>query len=351
MTEPRLDPSPSPYPFRSPAILVIEDEPGVRSLLVDYLKNLGYRSRAAADGVEGLASVRAEMPDLILCDCMMPNMDGMAVLEQLKADPKTRLVPIVMLTGNADLKTKVRALARGVDGFLTKPPEPVEMEVLLKNLLRTKAFTDELVNAETVLFSLAEGVEAKDPYTGSHCKRLSAHSVMLGEALKASAEDLVVLRRAGVLHDLGKIGIPDRILLKPGPLTPEEWVIMKEHPAKGERICKPMRSMGPVLPIIRHHHEHWNGNGYPDGLKGEAIPFTARVFQVLDAHDALRTRRPYKPPFSKEETFRILEKETGEGKWDPRVMEAFLKMMSGPVPHEETYQEDFAKATRGGGGS
>ena len=213
----------------------------------------------------------------------------------------------------------------------------MELKARLQNLLRMKAYTDELERAETVLFALAESVEAKDPYTGRHCQRLSTYSVMIGESLKLPPEELRALHCAGVLHDLGKIGIPDHILLKPGPLTPEEWIIMREHPVIGERLCKPMKSMRLVLPIIRHHHEHWNGKGYPDGLAGEAIPLTARILQVVDAFDALCTRRPYKPAFRKEEVFATLKKETEQGLWDPQMIERLIGILSRPVPLEETY--------------
>ncbi len=276
-------------------------------------------------------------PDLILCDVKMPRLDGMGVVQQLKGNPETRLIPIVMLTSLTDLETKVRALQLGADDLLTKPPQAVELKARLQNLLRMKAYTDELERAETVLFALAESVEAKDPYTGRHCQRLSTYSVMIGESLHLPPEELRALHCAGVLHDLGKIGIPDHILLKPGPLTPEEWVIMREHPVIGERLCKPMKSMRLVLPIIRHHHEHWNGKGYPDGLSGEAIPLTARVLQVVDAYDALCTRRPYKAAFRKEEVFLTLRKETDQGLWDPQMIERLIDIMSRPVPLEETY--------------
>ena len=322
-------------------ILVIEDTEPIRNLLVEQLKGRGYDAVGAPDGEAGMEAVSARLPDLVLTDCLMPRLDGLGVLKRLKSDPRTRLIPVVMLTTLKDTETKTKALECGADGFLVKPPDPIILDAQIRNLLKLKAYTDELEHAETVLFSLAEGVEAKDPYTGSHCKRLSAWSALLGEAMGLGPEEVTALRRGGVLHDLGKVGIPDAVLLKPGSLSEVEWIVMREHPLIGERICRPMRSMRLVLPIIRHHHERWDGKGYPDGLKGEEIPKLARIFQVVDAYDALRARRPYKEPFGKEESFRILRREAAEGKWDPAVLEAFLGMMAGTVPLEESYEADF----------
>lgn len=329
-----LPPDPKPA-----TILIVDDEPMTRDILAHHAGQFGYCVRTATDGQEGLDAVLLEPPDLILCDVKMPRIDGMELVRRLKSHPDTRLIPIVMLTSLTDVETRVKALECGADDLLTKPPQRVELQARLRNLLRAKTFTDELERAETVLFTLAESVEAKDPYTGRHCQRLSAHSVMLGKALGMTPDELRALSCAGILHDLGKIGIPDHILLKPSPLTEDEWLVMRQHPIIGERICKPMKSMRLVLPIIRHHHERWDGKGYPDGLAGEAIPMTARILQVVDAWDALLTRRPYKPPLGKTEAFRILREETDQGKWDPRVMDQLLAMMSGTVPLEETYAD------------
>ena len=191
-------------------------------------------------------------------------------------------------------------------------------------------------NAETVLFSLALGVEAKDPYTEGHCERLSAFSFQVGAAMGLSAEELTALRRGGILHDIGKIGTPDAILLKPGKLTPDEWMIMREHPLIGERICKPLKSLKLVLPIIRHHHEKLDGSGYPDGLKGEKIPITARILQVVDIYDALTTKRPYKPAFPQEQVFQIMRGEAAKGWWDPRILETFVELTQMGMLHTPT---------------
>jgi putative two-component system response regulator len=190
-----------------------------------------------------------------------------------------------------------------------------------------KDFTDELEHAEDVLCTLGRSVEARDPYTEGHCERLSAHASELGSHLGMEEESLIALRRGGYLHDLGKIRVPDEILKKGANLTPEEWKVMKQHPATGEAICKPLKSLRLVLPIIRHHHEHWNGSGYPDGLRGDQIPLLARILQVVDVYDALRTARPYKPAMSHEDSAETMVREARAGLWDSELVKEFFSML------------------------
>jgi len=195
--------------------------------------------------------------------------------------------------------------------------------------MRLKHFTDELDNAETVLFSLALSIEAKDPYTEGHCDRLSKYSVALGEKLGLPQDLRVALRRGGLVHDIGKLAVPESILLKPGPLTPEERKIMEKHTIDGERICAPLRSFRHVLPIIRHHHEKWDGSGYPDGLKGEKIPLTARILQVTDIYDALTTDRPYRKALPLEKALAIMREEVKRGWWDASLMNELEALVIG----------------------
>jgi putative two-component system response regulator len=200
------------------------------------------------------------------------------------------------------------------------------------SLLRLKQFTDELDNAETVLFSLALSIEAKDPYTEGHCDRLSKYSVALGEKLGLPQDLRVALRRGGLVHDIGKLSVPEHILLKPGPLTPEERKIMEQHTITGERICAPLRSFRHVLPIIRHHHEKQDGSGYPDGLKGAQVPLTARILQVTDIYDALTTDRPYRKALPVEKAFAILREEVKRGWWDASILDEFEVVAHGYEP-------------------
>jgi putative two-component system response regulator len=248
------------------------------------------------------------------------------VCRAVKSDPATCLTPVVLVTGLSNVEDRIQGIDSGADDFLNKPVRKEELLARVRSLLKLKHFTDELENAETVLFSLALSIEGKDPYTHGHCERLSQYSVALAERVALSETDRVALRRAGVVHDIGKVAVPEQILLKPGPLTPEERAIMEQHPVIGERICSPLRSFREVLPIIRHHHEKMDGSGYPDGLKGEQIPVTARVMTIVDIFDSLTTDRPYRASLSPEEAFRIMHEEAQRGWWDANLFEEFRRL-------------------------
>jgi len=258
-----------------------------------------------------------------LLDVIMPRRTGFDVCRAIRSKPETRLIPVVLVTSSTDTSDHIQGIECGADDFLNKPVNKAELLARVRSLLRLKQFTDELESAETVLFSLALSIEAKDPYTEGHCDRLSKYSVALAEHLGLAEELGVALRRAGIVHDIGKLAVPEHILLKPGPLTPEEWKVMKQHPVVGERICAPMKSFRRVLPIIRHHHEKLDGSGYPDGLKGEEIPLTARILQTVDIYDALTTDRPYRKALSPKETFEVMQKEVKRGWWDGSLVEEF----------------------------
>jgi putative two-component system response regulator len=313
-------------------ILVVDDDALHRQFLKDHLTDEGYMVSTAADGQEALDKVAADAPDLILLDVMMPTVDGYEVCRRLKSDERTILIPIVMITALKATNERIKGIEAGADDFLSKPFNRLELLTRVRSLLRLKRHTDELESAETVLFTLALSVEAKDPYTTGHCERLATYSVALGKRLGLPPDHLKALRRGGILHDLGKIAIPDHILLKPGALNESERAMMRKHPVVGERICSPLKSLHLVLPIIRHHHERWNGTGYPDGLAGEAIPLTARILQVVDVYDAFTTERPYKPAYSREQAFAIMREETAKGWWDPRIVEAFIALLTEEPP-------------------
>jgi putative two-component system response regulator len=309
-------------------ILVVDDIPLNRQFLKDELEDEGYLVSTAEDGEQALAIVADNPPDLILLDVMMPKLDGFEVCRRLKSDERTILIPVVMVTALTATQERIKGIEVGADDFLSKPHNRLELLTRVRSLLKLKRHTDELENAETVLFTLALSVEAKDPYTNDHCERLSRCTVALGRKLGLPPEQLKALHRGGVLHDLGKIGVPDSILLKPGPLTDVERAVVREHPAIGEKICAPLKSLRLVLPIIRHHHERWDGTGYPDGLAGEAIPLTARILQSADIYDALSTARPYKPAYSREQACAIMREEAAKGWWDPNAVEALITLVS-----------------------
>jgi putative two-component system response regulator len=308
-------------------ILIADDEETNREILTEMLAPEGHRLLCAKDGNQALDVIHGNPIDLALLDVMMPGKTGFEVCRTVKSDPDTRFLPVVLVTGLSRPEERIEGITCGADDFLNKPVNYQELLARTRSLLRLKEFTNELENAETVLFSLALSIEAKDPYTKGHCDRLSEYSVAMGERLGLPHEQCVALRRAGVVHDIGKIGVPEHILLKKGPLTDEEWVIMKQHPAAGERICSPLRSFRLVLPIIRHHHEKLNGTGYPDGLKGDQIPYTARILQVTDVYDALTTDRPYRAALSREDALLIMRAEVARGWWEGALvdeLEAYL---------------------------
>ena len=248
--------------------------------------------------------------------------------QRIKGNPKTRLTPVVLVTGLSATQDRVRGIEVSADDFLSKPVDRSELLARVRSLLSLKAYTDELERAEAVLFALAQSIEAKDPYTEGHCERLSDYSARLGEHIGLTPEQITALRRAGIVHDVGKVAVPDAILLKPSRLTEEERKIMQEHPVIGERICAPLKSFRLVLPIIRHHHEKYDGSGYPDGLKGERIPLTARVLQIVDVYDALTTERPYKRALLDVDAIRTMDEEVSKGWWDPRVFAEFRSMIT-----------------------
>lgn len=312
---------------RAPRILVVDDKLDTLLLLRELLSSRGYEIITATEAEEAKQMVHTERPELVLLDVVMPGKSGYELCRELKEDPITRLIPVVMITGLSDRDDRVRGIEAGADDFLSKPLYPEELFARVKSLLKLKEFTDELENAEAVLVALALGIESRDPYTGNHCERLAKYAADLGHHIGLDGDSITALKRGGYLHDLGKVSIPDDILKKGTRLTAEEWRVMKQHPVIGEAICRPLKSFRDVLPIIRHHHEHWDGSGYPDHLMGYDVPLLARVLQVVDVYDALRTTRPYKPALSHDEATRTMLDEANRGLWDPNLVPEFFAML------------------------
>ena len=313
---------------RAAQILVIDDNPDTRSLMRELLETRGYEVRAVPDAALAEAEIHRQLPDLILSDVIMPGKSGYELCRELKGDPATRLIPFVLITGLSDREDKLQGIEAGADDFLNKPIFSEELFARVKSLLKLKEFTDELETADSVLCTLGLSVESRDPYTEGHCERLARNASSLGLHLGLDEESIVALRRGGYLHDLGKIAVPDEILKKGAHLTPDEWVIMKQHPVTGENICRPLRSLRPVLPIIRNHHEHSDGSGYPDGLRKAEIPLLPRILQVVDVYDALRTARPYKPALSHEQAALTMRQEAQSGLWDEELVAEFFTMLA-----------------------
>ncbi len=334
--------------------MVVDDDERVRKLLEAFLIPMGYQVISAANGEEALKKIAEEYPDLVLLDVMMPGMDGFEVLKELKSNEKTRLIPVVMVTALDDLSARVKALELGADDFLTKPVEVTELRARVKSLLKVKAYHDYMINYQKELekeverrtrqlrkafqrikvasletiHRLSRAAEYRDEETGAHIQRMSYYASAVARKLGLSENTVETILYASPMHDIGKIGIPDHILLKPGKLNPEEWEIMKQHTVIGGKILEGSTSgfikLAEVIALT--HHEKWDGTGYPKGLKGREIPLAGRITAIADVFDALTSSRPYrKKPFSPSEAFKMIEEAKGTH-FDPRVVEAFLSL-------------------------
>ena len=311
---------------QAPTILIVDDIDLNRRLLKAMLKTAPYRILEAKRPSAALALLDREKVDLVVVDLVMPDMSGPDFCRLLKNDRKTQLIPILMTTSVQGVENEVAGIESGADEFLIKPLQPTVVRTRIRAMLRNKALIDSLDEAETILFALAQSVEHRDKYTGLHCERLATYSIVLGQALGLARQDQLALYRGGYLHDIGKISIPDLILFKRGLLTDEEWQTMRLHTIRGEEICRPMKTLAPVLPIIRSHHERWDGSGYPDGAAGEDIPLLARILQVADIYDALTTARPYKPAFTHQHAIEIMLEEARRGWRDPELVPLFAEV-------------------------
>jgi putative two-component system response regulator len=315
-------------PELAPQVLVVDDSERIRILLKGVLETDGYQVKTAGNGDEALSMIAESPPDCILCDVMMPpGINGYEICRRLKNNEHTRLLPIIMITGLNDFEHKIQAIEAGANDFLTKPFNNVEILARVRSLIRFKRLNDELENASNVVFALARAIEAKDHYTEGHGERVSILAASLAEYIELDARSIDAVRKGGVLHDCGKIGCPDAILNKPGPLTPDEFKIILQHPEHGWEICRHLKSLQHVLPCIRWHHEKLDGTGYPDGLVGKDIPTTVRIMSITDVYDALSTARSYKPAFPSETCFRILLEEANRSWWDKDLVKAFVEMM------------------------
>lgn len=325
-----------------PTLMIVDEIDLNRRLLRAMLKAAPYRILEAKRPSEALAILEREKVDLVIVDQVMPEMSGTEFCQLIKNDRRTQLTPLLMTTSVQGMENEVAGFESGADEFLVKPLRPALVRTRIRSMLRNKALVDSLEEAEGILFALAQAVEHRDRYTGLHCERLAAYAIALAQALGLPRREQLALYRGGYLHDIGKIVIPDAILFKRGLLTEQEWQVMRQHTIRGEEICRPMKTLAPVLPIIRSHHERWDGTGYPDGMRGEDIPLLARILQVADIYDALTTARPYKPAFSHQHAIELMLEESRRGWRDPELVSLFAE-----VTHQGADSDHLWNASEG----
>jgi cyclic di-GMP phosphodiesterase len=312
---------------RRPLILVVDDDAANLELLTRMLTRADYRVETASDGEEGLAALAAHPPDVVVLDVQMPRLNGFEVCRRIKHHPATRLIPVVLVTGLHERPHRLEGIDAGADDFLSKPFDRAELRARIGSLIRLKRYTDELDSAESVILSLALTIEARDVNTKGHCERLARYATSLGTALGLSDDDLAALHRGGYLHDVGKIGIPDALLLKTTALTSAEYEVMKTHTTIGERLCGSLRALQPVREIIRHHHERLDGSGYPDHLRGDAVPLLAQIIGVVDVFDAVTSDRPYRPALTPEAACAELLAEVEKGWKSEELVKSFIALV------------------------
>lgn len=322
-------------------ILIVDDLEANRELLEAQLEGPSYTVRHAADGLEALELIAGEEPDLLLLDIQMPRMDGLTLCRRLKADAAWRLIPVVLITALADRASRLAGVEAGADDFLTKPFDKHELRLRIKVLLHDREQNKRLDATEDVLLALARVVEARDRYTIHHAERVGLFAREIGRAAGLADVDLNILYMGGVMHDLGKVTIPDAILKKPGALNEEEMAIMRTHSEEGERICMPLRSAGHFLPMIRYHHERIDGAGYPDHLVGASIPLAARIAAIADGWDAMTSDRPYRAGLGTEEARSRLLAGAGT-QWDAQHVEHFIHLLDGGVDERVRHVQRLA---------
>lgn len=310
-----------PVETSSGRILVVDDEGEIRAVLRKLLISSGYRVFEAATAEQAIQQVATSEPDLVLLDLGLPDRSGHEVLEHIRSDPATRLLPVVVLTGNATKEQKLIAIREGVTDFLSKPFSPEELVPRVRSLVLLKQFADEHEHAERVILTLARTIDARDPYTAGHSGRVAEYADRIAQRMGLDASPRLEMRRGALFHDLGKIVIPDAILRKPGALTADERAIIEQHPVVGHELLAPMKTMRKTLPVVYWHHERLDGSGYPEGISGDLIPVTVRIVTVSDIFDALTTDRAYRGALKIETAFEILHEGVGKGWWDGKVVE------------------------------
>jgi putative two-component system response regulator len=322
-------------------VLIVDDDIRVATFLDRVLRPEGYELRAAYDGDSALRSVAETPPDIVILDVSMPGRDGFDVCAQLKNDPVTRLTPVILVSGLHEQDIRVQGLEVGADDFLTKPFDTRELLTRTRVLIRRKQYTDDLDSAASILTTFGVMIERRDGYEEGHCHRVANYGSTLGRAIGLPESDVLTLYRGGFVHDIGMLAISDSVLCRPGALAPEEYALIRTHTVIGDSLCANLQSLRTVRPIVRHHHERLDGSGYPDCLRGDAIPLVAQIVGIVDAYEALTTHRPYQPTRSPADALEVLREQVGRGWRRGDLVEVFATLVekgtlgSAPVASNE----------------
>lgn len=311
------------------SILIVDDLEAHLELMEAIFEKEGYHVVTAHNADEALQFLEKFSPDMAILDVVMPGMNGYELCKMLKEKSGARFFPVILLTSLSELEDKIAGIEAGADDFITKPFKSIELTAKVRSLLKFKKLQEELDHSESVILTLAVALESKDPYTKGHSESVGNLSAEFASFIGLSEKEQNLIKKAGIIHDIGKIGIGDSILHKNGALTKEEIRLIDQHTVIGEKICRPLHSLSAILPTIRHHHERWDGGGFPDRLKGEQIPIMARILSIVDTFDAMVSERPYRVPVSIEKATKKMEEEKNSGQWDPALLEKFIEMMRG----------------------
>ena len=327
-------------------MLVADENPTIRKILRHLFNSLGWETLEASSGPQALERARARpAPHAILLELDLPEINGYEVCRTLKSDDQFQLIPVIAITSLDSAEEKMRALQAGADDFLTKPINRAELTVRLRSLLRIHRFNQELIGAESVALALARAVAAKDGYAHSHLEKVASYAVALGKLMELDAAELKIIKYGAILHNVGKIAIPDAVLEKTGPLSPREMAMFQQHPRIGCDICAPLKPLKPVLPIIRHHKEHFDGTGYPDGLRGDEIPLGAQIVGIVDIYTALTSNRPYRKAVSHAEAVASLRDQVRQGWLNGELVERFIECLEASGDSGDSTQPQLADSS------
>jgi cyclic di-GMP phosphodiesterase len=309
-------------------VLVVDDDAGVSNLFERILSREGYEVQTATDFDSTREIIERQPPDVILLDIVLPGIDGFTICKWLKDNANTRLTPVILVSAFGDRESRITGRRSGADDFLIKPVDLQELVARVAAAAKLKRYTDDLDSAASIVMTLAVMIEARDGITEGHCHRMANYATAIGRALGLGSADLQALHRGGFLHDIGMLAIPPAVLLKAGPLEPEEFDRIKSHTIIGDELCRNLRSLQAVRPIVRHHHERVDGSGYPDGLRGDEIPLLAQIISVVDLYDAVTHSRPYQPTQSPIEAVKLLRRQAVAGIRDSKIVETFAAIIA-----------------------